>query len=90
MSWIQHALGFDGGDFYNFYSGFGSAVGSITLLGGLWSFLRQRRCQVDGCRHAGKMKVGEWTVCPQHHPEGPVTPEKIKEKYAQLQARNGP
>jgi len=90
VDWIEHALGTDGGAFYHFYSGFGAAVGSITLLGGLLTFLTQRICQVDGCRGRGKMKVGEWTVCAGHHPDGAPTPEKIKQKYDELQARKGP
>lgn len=86
MNWIDHALGLDGGALYNFYSGFGQAVGSITLLGGLFTFLNQRKCAVDGCRGRGRMKIGEWTVCPSHHPDGAPTPEKIKQKFDELRA----
>lgn len=80
VDWLNHALGTDGGAFYRFYSGFGTAIGSITLLGGLATFFQTRRCQVDGCTAVGKRTVPgtDWKVCPGHHPDGPLTQEKIE------------
>ena len=85
VSWIEHALGLDGGPIYNFYSGFGQAVGSITLLGGLFTYLNQRKCSVEGCRQRGKVKLPgtDWTVCAGHHPDGPLTQAKIDEMKQQ-------
>lgn len=91
VSWIGHALGLDGGAFYNFYSGFGQAVGSITLLGGIFTFWRHKRCHVTGCHRLGRMKVydSEWTVCPKHHPSGEATPEKIDQHHRARLADHG-
>lgn len=78
MRELAHVLGVDGGSYYHFYSGFAAAVGSLSILGGIWTYWLHKRCGVEGCRHLGKMQAGPWTVCPGHHPDGPPTPEKLK------------
>lgn len=80
MDVIGHLFGTDGGAFYYFYSGFGAALSSVTIFGGLVTYLRQRRCSVDGCHHRGKVEVNGWTVCPAHHPDGPLTLENCQNR----------
>lgn len=83
---LGHFFGIDGGGFYNFYSGFAQAIGSITLLGGLGTFWLHKVCHVHNCHRLGRMKIegSEWTVCHKHHPAGPATVDKIT---AHVQAR---
>ena len=71
-------VGTDGGPFYYFYSGFGAALSSITIFGGLLTFWRHEKCQVEGCHQPGKVEIDGWTVCPGHHPDGPLTQENLR------------
>lgn len=79
MNWIGHLLGTDGKGYYDFYSGFAQAVGSIALLGGVAAFVHRHNCHVKGCWRLGKARVQgtEWVVCHHHHPDGHATVEKI-------------
>jgi hypothetical protein len=78
VDWIAHLFGTDGGPFYYFYSGFGAALSSVTIFGGLLTFWRHEKCQVEGCHQRGKVEVNGWTVCPGHHPDGPLTQENLE------------
>jgi len=71
--------GADGGSLYNVYSGLIQAIGSLTFLGGLVAYLRHLNCHVAGCRRIDTRKVEgkEWRLCPVHHPDGRLTPERI-------------
>lgn len=85
IGYLSHVLGIDGGSFYNFYSGFAAAVGTLSILGGIATYWSNKRCAVDGCRHPAKMQAGPWRVCPGHHPHGPATPEKLRQ-WAEAQS----
>lgn len=67
---------------YNFWSGFGSDIGEVAIIGGLIQIYRKHNCHQTGCWRIGKHPVGDGTivVCKKHHPglpNGPITAEQI-------------
>jgi hypothetical protein len=55
---------------YNFWSGFGSDIGELAIVGGLVSVYRQHNCHTKGCWRLGKHPVDgtPWRVCRRCHP----------------------
>lgn len=88
MNLLLHILGVDdvSGRWYGFWSGFGSDVGELGIIGGLIGLLRHKNCHVHGCVRLGRHKVEgtEWMVCAKHHPVGApnvasIQPQTIKD-----------
>jgi hypothetical protein len=77
MNWLPHILGIDTetGRWYAFWSGFGSDIGQVVIIGGLLSIYRKHNCHVHGCWRLGRHPVEgtAYVVCRRHHPDGPVT-----------------
>jgi hypothetical protein len=75
--WLPHILGIDNetGPWYAFWSGFGSDVGELAIIGGLIGLVRKHTCHVRGCPRLGRFKVDgtAWVVCARHHPDGAPT-----------------
>lgn len=76
MNWIISAfLHYTGADdvtgaWYGFWSGFGSDLGEVLLLGGLFAMYRHHNCQVKGCWRLGRQVHGTHDVlCRKHHSE---------------------
>lgn len=85
MRWLEHVLGIDNGSgaWYLWWSGAGSDLGEITIVGALVTVYRRNNCEVQKCWRLGRHKV-EGTghmVCRRHNPEGPVTAEHVRERY---------
>ena len=60
----------ESGPYYGFWSGFGSDIAEITLLGGLIAAYRHRNCHVKGCARLGKPVAGTpYLACWKHHPD---------------------
>lgn len=80
MIWhlIQHWLAVhtgtvnEPGDYYGFWSGFGSDIGEVAIVGGLLSIYRHHNCHVQGCLRLSRAPVTgtPWKTCWRHHPEG--------------------
>lgn len=72
MTWLSHFFGIDapGSPFYNFWSGAGSDIGEIVIIGAIWQAYRKHNCGVKGCWRIGIRKVPgtEHVVCHTHHP----------------------
>ena len=75
----------ESGPYYGFFSGFGSDLGELAILGGVVQLFRHRNCHVKGCWRLGK-PVGDsaFLACHKHHPNHPgekrnVTQEQIAE-----------
>jgi hypothetical protein len=87
--WVLHYTGSDNvsGPWYGFFSGFGSDLGEITLVGAVVAFYWKHTCHVGGCWRLGRLKVegSEWTVCHKHHPEGPPSHHDILRHFHQRQ-----
>lgn len=72
---------------YDFWSGFGSDIGEVTLLGGIIVGLRHINCHVTGCRRIRTHLVPgtPYRACRKHHPgvptNGPITAERIADAH---------
>ena len=55
---------------YDFWSGFGSDIGEIALIGGVWMGVRKINCHDKGCPRIGHYEVmgTPYKVCRKHHP----------------------
>ncbi|MDE2469867.1 MAG: hypothetical protein KGL35_14290 [Bradyrhizobium sp.] len=75
MHWLAHFLGLDNlsGPFYGFWSGAGSDITELALIGGLIAAYRKHNCHIKGCWRIGKRNVDGTSliVCHKHHPENP-------------------
>lgn len=73
-SWFLHYTGSNdpSGPWYGFWSGFGSDLGEIAILGGLITFVRHKNCTTKGCWRLGHPdpKHGH-PVCRVHSPHFP-------------------
>lgn len=59
----------ESGPYYGFFSGFGSDLGEVTLVAGLFAFFRHSNCHVKGCLRFGKPVEGTpYRACHKHHP----------------------
>jgi hypothetical protein len=71
--WLWHLLGFDYGlpyghvIPYNVWSGFGSDVGQVTLLGALAGAYRKHNCHERRCWRIGRHVVDGSPWCDKHH-----------------------
>lgn len=71
--WLLNFFGIDnlGGYGYGFFSGIGSDLGELVLIGAVIAVYRKHNCHVQGCwrisRHA--VEGTPWVVCRKHHPE---------------------
>lgn len=62
------------GHAYLAWSGAGSDIGEITIIGGLAMVLRKHNCEVSGCWRLGRHDTAAGhTVCRRHHPDGAPT-----------------
>ena len=69
--WIEVHTGTvnESGPYYGFWSGFGSDIGEVALLGGVIQFHRHQNCHVKGCWRWGKPVDGTpYRCCHKHHP----------------------
>lgn len=60
----------EGGPYYGFFSGFGSDIGEVALIGGLVQLVRHQNCEVKGCwRFHHRATAAGHKVCKVHHPD---------------------
>lgn len=59
------------GTFYGFWSGFGSDLGEVALLGAVVGWYRSNECHVDGCHRIGRHPFKHYKLCAKHHPQVP-------------------
>jgi hypothetical protein len=65
IHWLYVHLGISGsGPYYGFWSGFGSDIGELAIVGGIWKMVN---CHERGCWRVG------------HHVEGRVVCHKHRE-----------
>lgn len=98
MSWFQlvwHWLEIHTGiarggpdPFYNFWSGFGSDIGEVAIIGGIWMGIKKINCHVQRCPRIGHYVVDgtPYKVCRKHHPDvpskGALTADHISDAHA--------
>lgn len=77
--WLLVFFGVDNeaGRGYAFWSGIGSDIGEIALIGLLYQNVRKHNCHVKGCPRIGRHHIGDYIVCRRHHPTDAPTPTDI-------------
>ena len=92
-SWLAHVLGMDNlsGPYYGFWSGAGSDISELAMVGALLGLLRKGNCEVHGCWRLGRHTVQATghRVCRHHHPEGAPTARHITQRHAEHVRRQG-
>lgn len=70
---VAHFFGLDNlsGPYYGFWSGIGSDIGEITLIGAALSIWWKHECHVKGCHRVVRHPVAgtPHVVCRKHHPD---------------------
>lgn len=88
--WFLHLTGADNvsGTFYGFWSGFGSDLGEIAIVGGLVSIYRKHTCEVAGCWRLQRHRTeGGHIVCRRHHPDGEPSAEDVHRLHREAKSR---
>ena len=68
------------GPYYAFWSGFGSDLGEVALLGSLIAVFRHRNCHIKVCWRIGKPVEGSaFLCCHKHHQDQPGVKRNIPE-----------
>lgn len=72
---LMHFFGLDdlSGSFYGFWSGIGSDLGELAIIGAAIGLYRKHTCHVDRCWRWARHPVNgtPYTVCRRHHPAIP-------------------
>ena len=92
--WLLHILGLDSasGTAYLAWSGVGSDISEVAILGALVSIYRRHACHVKGCPRIGRFPVAGTTfvVCRRHHPDdAPTHQDVIDAHHHALRRRSG-
>jgi hypothetical protein len=91
VSWLLHVLGVDdvSGRWYAFWSGAGSDISELAIVGALLAIVRKHTCHVGRCWRIGRAPVDgtPWHVCWRHHPAGRPTHAHIISLHRQHTAR---
>ena len=72
--WIEIHTGTvnESGPYYGFWSGFGSDIGEVTILGSIIIGARHINCAEKGCWRLGHVIPGTTVrTCHKHHPTNP-------------------
>jgi hypothetical protein len=79
--WFLHytGTGDTSGTWYAFWSGFGSDMGEVTLVGGMIALYRKHNCHSRWCPRLGRHDYTDATglvhlLCRRHHPLHPGRP----------------
>jgi hypothetical protein len=71
MNWLAHVLGLTNlsGPFYGFWSGFGSDLGEVTIIGLGFGAFRHVNCHAKRCWRIGRHPVEgtPFKECSRHH-----------------------
>jgi hypothetical protein len=88
MHALSHFFGFDNlsGPFYGFWSGAGSDIGELALVGAVLGMIRVHNCHVKGCFRIGHHPVDgtPYKVCRVHHPgvpDGGATAQHVADAH---------
>jgi hypothetical protein len=84
-TWLGHFTGVsdESGPGYGFFSGIGSDIGEVAIVGAIVATVRHHNCHVTGCKRLGRHNVSgtPYIVCKHHHPDipaGVITAEHIR------------
>lgn len=97
MTWLWHVLGLDNasGMAYLAWSGVGSDISELALIGGAFALYKRHTCHVNSprfCWRPGTHPVAgtAFKACAKHHPTVPnqITADHIAEAHAEQAARS--
>lgn len=74
--WFLHSTGSDDttDTEYGFFSGAGSDLTELAIVGGLITIVRKHNCEVHGCWRLGRhLTSAGHAVCRPHHPDDHLT-----------------
>lgn len=81
FAWFGHIFGLDNGSgpWYLFWSGIGSDIGEVVIIGGIIQWYRKASCHVDGCHKIGLHHVEGtgYVTCRKHHPADATSEQDI-------------
>jgi hypothetical protein len=93
-NWLYHFFGIGGsGPYYGFWSGTGSDIGEVTLIGAVIVGLRHVNCHDKGCWRIGIHQVEgtPFKACRRHHPvlskHPRITAEIMAKAHEEFQAQ---
>lgn len=71
------------GPYYGFWSGFGSDIGEVAIIGAVLAAYRKHNCHVTRCWRIAKHPVEgtPFCTCRKHHPDtpdGPITADHVR------------
>ncbi len=92
MNWLAHFFGLDNlsGPWYGFWSGVGSDIAELAIIGGLITMVRQHNCEVHKCWRLGRHKTAAGhRACRRHHPDGHLTHERLLRAHREATAKEG-
>jgi hypothetical protein len=91
LHWFQVYTGTtnQSGPYYGFWSGFGSDLGELAVLGAVFGAWHRVNCHAKGCWRIGRQHVSGTTyvTCRKHHPDGKPSPERIAEQHRDYRQR---
>jgi hypothetical protein len=69
VTWLLHVLGVDdvSGRWYGFWSGFGSDISELAIVGAVLGGYRKHNCHAKGCWRIGRHVVDGTPWCNRHH-----------------------
>lgn len=90
MHWLSHFFGLDNlsGPWYGFWSGVGSDISEVAIIGGVIQIYRKHNCGIRGCWRMGRRQVPgtDHVVCNRHHPrQAPTHAEVLADHQDALQ-----
>ncbi len=91
-NWLYWFLGNSGnGSQYGFWSGFGSDIAEVAILGGVIQLYRKHNCHVRGCWRVAHHPVEgtPYVVCRKHHPTVPDRGPTAEELAGAVEAVRG-
>lgn len=85
IGWLLHWLAVhtgtvnEAGPYYGFWSGFGSDLSELAIVGGLVAVYRRHNCHQHWCWRVGRFPVGDgqFVTCRRHHPD-PVIRDGVR------------
>jgi hypothetical protein len=79
LHWLYWHTGTNGtGPWYGFWSGFGSDLGEVTLLGAILGIYYRHNCHDKGCWRIGRHIVDGTPWCNKHHRKARKTEGEAK------------
>lgn len=83
---LGHFFGLDNGSGpnYLFWSGVGSDITEVAIIGALVTMYRRHNCGVKGCWRVGRRQVlgTDHVVCHRHHPSGKPSAQDVLDDHA--------